>query len=325
MNRNMCIGIDVGYGYTKIVCESTEGIKRMVWPSVVGNYEGRTVDVEGMRSSASDYVEVENQKFLIGTAALKHSSRIFTAREKNWIGSLAYRALMKKAIQHANTSSINITIASGLPVSYYKTDRESLTNLIREVAKEEAITVTVKVIPQPLGSFFDLLLDETGGVQDEELIRARVGILDIGFYTSDLITVDSLELVEKQIASFENGVAGILEAIARDIERAHDLRPDLHKTEEAIRRGSIRVYGVDHDISQIARQRLTELANEIEARAKTVWKTAADLDQVVLTGGGATLMKNYLDLYKHSIVLQDAQFANATGYYKYARRITNEA
>jgi plasmid segregation protein ParM len=321
MNRSKCIGIDVGYGYSKVVMDSHDGVSRTVWPSVVGNFEAGTVEVEGMKSSASEYVEVENQKLLVGKAALKHSFRLFNAREKNWIGSVAYRALMKNAIQNADLHSINLIITSGLPVSYYKTDKGKLTNIIREIAKEKAITVTAKIIPQPLGSFFNLLFDETGMVQDEGLVNTRVGVLDIGFYTVDLITIDNLELVEKQIASFENGVAGILESIARDIENAYDFRPDLHKTEEAIRKGSIRVYGTDHDITEIAKQRLTELATEIEARAKTIWKTAADLDQVVLTGGGAILLKSYLDLYRHTIVIEDAQFANVMGYYKYAKRI----
>lgn len=324
MSKSKCLGIDVGYGYTKVVRDSAEGAVRTVWPSVIGNFEASTVEIEGMKSSASEYVEVENQKFLVGRAALKHSSRTFNAREKNWIASVAYRALMKYAIQNADSYSINLTVTSGLPVSYYKTDKGRLTNIIREITKEAAITVTAKVIPQPLGSFFNLLFDKSGAVQDEGLLNARVGVLDIGFYTADLITIDNLELVEKQIASFENGVAGILESIARDIENAYDFRPDLHKTEEAIRKGTIRVYGLDHDITEIARQRLTELATEIEARTKTVWRTAADLDQVVLTGGGATLLRSNLDLYKHAIVIEDAQFANALGYYKYSRRIANE-
>lgn len=320
MSKSKCIGVDVGYGHMKVVTDSGEGLTRIVLPSVVGNYEERTA-MEGLRLSTLELVEIGSQKLLIGRSALKHSTRIFNAREKGWIGSVAYLALMKNAIQHSNPDSISIAITSGLPISHYKTDKGKLTNLIREVAKNEAITVKVKVIPQPLGSFFNLLFDEHGGVQDEGLVNSRIGILDIGFYTSDLLTIDNLEPVENQMASFENGVAGTLESIARDIEKAYDLRPDLHKTEEAIRKGSIRVFGVDHDIATIVKQRLSEFAAEIEARAKTVWKSAADLDKAVLTGGGAALLKNHLDLYRHAIVIDDAQFANAVGYYKYARRI----
>ena len=324
MSRSKCIGIDVGYGYTKVVTNSDDGITQIISPSVVGNFEGRTVEDDGLRLSALDVVEIQGQKLLVGRSALKHSSRIFNFREKNWTESIAYQALMKSAICHLQPDSIKLIIASGLPVSYYKSDRGKLTNVIRDIAADTAINLRVKIIPQPLGSFFNLLFDDNGEVQDEGLASSRVGVLDIGFYTSDLLTIDNLELVEKQIGSFENGVAGTLESIAKDIEKAYDLRPDLHKTEEAIRKGSIRVFGTDHDITEIVRQRLTELATEIEARAKTIWKTAADLDKVILTGGGAALLQDYLDLYKHAMVIDEAQFANARGYYKYAKRISNE-
>jgi PRTRC genetic system protein D len=323
MDRSKCIGIDVGYGYTKVVSDTVEGLGKTQLPSVVGNFEDRIATIEGLKPSSLDLVEIDGQKLLVGNSALKHSARIFNAREKDWIGSMAYRALMKNGIHQTNLSSISIVITSGLPVSYYKADRAKLTNLIREVAKGDAITTKIKVIPQPLGSFFKLLFDNNGEVQNEGLVTARIGVLDIGFYTSDILTIDNLEPVEKQIASFENGVAGTLEAISKDIEDRYDLRQDIHKTEETLRKGSLRAYGVDHDIAGMAKQRLTELATEIEAHVKTVWKSAADIDQVLLTGGGAALLKDYLNFYRHATVIEDAQFANAEGYYKYSRRIAH--
>lgn len=324
MQKNKCIGVDVGYGYTKVVTDSGDGITQVIEPSVVGDYEDRTVEVEGLRLSELNIVEINGQKLLVGGSALKHSSRVFNFREKNWTESVAYRALMKNAISHAQPRSIKLFIISGLPVSYYKSDKGKLSMVLRNIAADAAINITVKVIPQPLGSFFNLLFDDNGEIQDEGLASSRIGILDIGFYTSDLLTIDNLELVEKQIGSFENGVAGTLESLSKDIEKVYDLRPDLHKTEEAIRKGSIRVFGENHDITEMVKHRLLELTTEIEARAKTIWKTAADLDKVFLTGGGATLLESYLDLYKHAVVIDGAQFANARGYYRYAKRISHE-
>lgn len=323
MKTSKCIGIDVGYGFTKVITDSEEGDRRSIFPSVVGNCEDEQLDFDGLKSSSMDAVEIDGQKLLVGRSALKHSMRLYNAREKDWIGSPAYKGLMKYAIQAVEPDGIKLTIVSGLPVSYYKADRMDLANLIREISTKEALTVAVKVIPQPLGSFFSLLFDNAGEVRSEELMTARVGVLDIGFYTSDLLTVDNLEPVAKQVASFENGVAGTLESIARDIEEAHahDLKLDPHGTEEAVRRGTIKAYGEVHDIMDISNRRLAELAAEIHAKAKTVWKSAADIDKVLLSGGGAALLKDHLELYRHSLVIEEPQFANAIGYYRYARRI----
>lgn len=36
------------------------------------------------------------------------------------------------------------------------------------------------------------------------LLQKNIGVIDIRFYTSDILTIDNLEPVEKQIASLEN-------------------------------------------------------------------------------------------------------------------------
>ena len=317
---NRVIGIDVGYGYTKIVTDNGNGmVTPLSFRSIVGTYEDG-IQVEGLKSVAKEIVTVSNQRFLVGDGALKHSSRILNGREKDWIGSVAYRALLMHALQLAESNSVNLTIITGLPVSYYRSDREKLINIIREIACNFCIDCNVKVIPQPLGSFFNLLLNSNGTVATQTLASEKVGVLDIGFYTTDLLTVSELEAVEKQMDSFENGISTSLEVIAKDIEDTYAMRPSVYKAEQSVRQGYIKAFGVEKDIRLIAQQRLTELAQEITAKAKTIWKNAADIDRVILTGGGAALLKPYLNLYQHATVIEDSQFANAMGYYKLGRR-----
>ncbi len=316
------IGIDIGYGYTKIV--SDDGNRMMIpisFQSVVGTYE-EGIQVEGLKNSANEIVSVAGQRFLIGFSALKHSNRIMNSRERGWIGSVSYKALLKYALRRIDVNSKNLVIASGLPANFYKTDKEKLANLIREFAQGYCINLTVKVIPQPLGSFFSLLFDRSGTVATPELASEKVGILDIGFYTTDLITVTELEVVEKQVDSFENGMSTAFSAIAKDIEDSYGMRPDLYQTERAAIKGSLKVFGIEKDIRVIVQKRLTELSQEITAKAKTIWKNAADLDRVILTGGGASLLKPYLNnLYRHSTFIPESQFANAIGYYKLSQRL----
>ncbi|MEW6741017.1 MAG: ParM/StbA family protein [Nitrospirota bacterium] len=316
-----CIGIDVGYGYTKIVTDNGNGlITPITFRSVVGTYEDG-IQVEGLKSSTKEIVTVSNQRFLVGSSALKHSNRILNGREKGWINSIAYTVLLKYALQVIEANSVDLTITTGLPVNYYKSDKEKLTNLIRDLAQDYCINLTVKVIPQPLGSFFNLLFGSNSTIATPGLSSEKVGVLDIGFYTTDLITVHELEIVDKQIDSFENGISTALDAISKDIEDTYGMRPDLYKTEQAVKQGYVKAFGAEKDIRFIAQQRLTELAQEITAKAKTIWKSAADIDRVVLTGGGASLLKSYLNLYQHATVIEDAQFANSMGYYKLAKRI----
>jgi len=315
------IGIDIGYGYTKIVTDNGNGMVTPIsFPSVVGTYED-CLQIDGIKKTDVQLTEIENQRLLIGNSALKHSKRKFNSREKNWIDSIAYRALLKHAIALTEPNSVNLTVVTGLPVSFYKSDKEKLINLIRAIVQDYCLSLTVKVIPQPLGAFFNLLFNDSGIVQDTVLPSQKIGVLDIGFYTTDLITVDGLEIVEKQIDSLENGVSTALEAISRDIENLYGIRPDLHKTEQAVKEGCIKAFGTEKDISPIIKQRLQELEIEIEAKAKTIWKSGGDIDKVILSGGGAALLRPYLNLYPHATVIENAQFANAKGYYRYGKRV----
>jgi plasmid segregation protein ParM len=315
------IGVDVGYGYTKIVTEDDSGLRKpILFRSIIGTYE-EGIQVEGMKSLGKEIVSVANQRFLVGSSAVKHSTRILNSREKGWISSVAYKALWKYALRLADCNSENLTIASGLPINFYKTDKERLSSLIKEIAKDYCLNLTVKVIPQPAGSFFSFLFDWTGKVVNADLAHEKVGVLDIGYYTSDLITIHELEVVEKQTDSYETGISTALETISRDIEAAYGMRPSLDHTAQALEKGSIKVFGSEKDIKPIVQKRLIELAQEITARAKTVWKNAADIDRVILTGGGAEALKPYLNLFQHSTLIPEPQFSNAIGYYKLARRL----
>ncbi len=316
------IGIDVGYGYTKVVTDVNGMILPLLSPSIVGVYEDGIV-VDGLKTSERDGVTVNGQRFLIGESARRHASRLLDGRHEGWIDSIAYRALLMHALSTAACNAVNLTVVTGLPVNFYRTGKDKLINLVREIVEKYCLNLTVKVIPQPLGSFFNLLFDEAGRVADGDLASGKVGVLDVGFYTTDLITVSELELVERQIDSFENGVSTALTSIAKDIEAAYGLRPDIHKTEEAVKQGYIKAFGVQKDIGQAVEQRFGELARDIEGKAKTIWKNAADIDKVLLTGGGAKQLKGHLNLYRHAVVINDAQFANARGYYKFGRRLSD--
>lgn len=309
-------GIDIGYGNTKIVLNTTLDS----FPSLVGNFE-EGITIPEFRGRPFESVEIEGERFLIGESARKHSTRIYSSRDRGWIGSKAYRALAKFALIKAGLSrGETVAITTGLPAAYYKQDKDMLSSLITDIAEEAGITIRAAVIPQPMGAFFSQFFDEKGHVLDDRLASGRVGVLDVGYYTTDLVTLDHLDIVDRQIASIECGVSTALEAIKRDLYDAWQINLDLHRVEEAVRRGKVMVFGEERDITKNRNQRLRELAGEIEGQAKTVWGNAADMDRILLAGGGAALLVDYLVFYRHAKVVRDPAFAIAHGYFRHAVR-----
>lgn len=302
------IGIDIGYGNTKVNTGGTV----FSFPSIVGNFQ-ESVSI-GFDRGTLECVEIDGEKFLIGESARRHSSRHYTSRSRDWIGTIHYRALLKHALKKCNATGEAI-ITTGLPVDF-RADKERLTAIVKDVALKCGVNAFVHVLPQPVGAFFSLLFDEKGSVLESRLASSRVGILDIGFFTTDLLTIDGMSVVEKQLASFENGVSTALEAIRQDLADTYKLQLDIRRTDEVVRRGKVSVYGEEKDITAISGKRLGELETEIQAQAQTIWGNAADLDRVILSGGGATMLSPYLNLYRHATVIRNAAEANAAGFYR---------
>lgn len=302
------IGIDIGYGNVKV----SRGDSSFCFPSIVGNYR-ENISI-GFEYSALECVEVDNETFLVGESALRHSTRHFTTLSRDWIETIHYKALLKHALARSGVTG-EAVITTGLPVDF-RADKEQLTAIVMQVAEQADVNARVYVLPQPVGAFFSLLFDDRGSVLDHRLASSRVGILDIGFFTTDLLTIDSMNVVEGQLASFKNGVSTALEIMRQDLADKYKLQLDIRRVEEAVRRGKVAIFGEDQDITSISAKRLGELEAEIQAQTQTIWGNAADLDRVILTGGGAAMLSPYLNLYRHATVIRNAAEANAAGFYR---------
>jgi hypothetical protein len=50
----------------------------------------------------------------------------------------------------------------------------------------------ILMMPQPLGSFFNLLMDDNGKITNADFAKQKIGVIDIGFRTTD-ITMGKIE------------------------------------------------------------------------------------------------------------------------------------
>lgn len=323
---SLAIGIDLGYGNTKHACRNgVGGIVSGSFRSVVGT-DAEVVSLASGFSSSVTRTEVDGVKYLLGESAAIHSPRLLDMRDRGWVNTPQYRALLRhaleKAIEGKDTKGLN-QIVTGLPVDYWRNDKDKLKGIVNEVVHAIGFEADVEIVYQPQGSLMDIMFNEDGTLQNTELTNNKWGIIDIGFFTTDYISVNPKKgVIDKESGSIDSGVSTALEAIKKDVENVHGLsNVVLHDIEEAVRKRMIRAYGKSEDISTICHKRLGELAAEISAKITTVWHNGATFDNVVLTGGGAEMLRYHWNLYKHSRVLPRSGMANATGYCKYASRI----
>lgn len=319
------LGLDIGYGYTKGLTNQARAlIPSMVGPTEAIRFESDVIAENG----AGIALQVNGRGFFVGEQAELQSASASQTLDVTRTGSIEQKALFYAvASELVRTTDQAVAVVTGLPVldfdDRHKADLRAMLKgehtVKRQGKHKRQFTVAgVYIIPQAMGSLFALVLDRRGKLVDGDLAGGRVGIIDAGTLTTNYILVDRLRYVETGSSSITTGMAEMLQRIAKDLKREHDLDwvLQLSKVDRAVRDRAVEVRGVRTNIAGIVNPYLEALADTIVSQARTLWGAAADLKAVVLTGGGSLELAPYIrQAYPHTrTVGDDPQFANVTGY-----------
>jgi len=315
------VGIDIGYNATKIFSNGSKDFVKYSFPSVVG-----TPDLSRFQTFKEEelIVEYEERKYLVGEDAVEKSRMVQRREDRNWIYSTEYQVLFLAALGKMQPGMISIV--SGLPVTFYEDDAPKLKEILTGNFGEWQ-TKSV-IIPQPFGTLFDVIYDLKGNPTPgaNELLDGRLGILDCGGKTTNVQTVLRGRDLAKDSVSVNLGGWDLVRAMKEEI---NSICPDLelrdHEVARAIRKGHINYYGKDVTLVDTIAPIAHEMANEIIAQASQIWESGANLTGVLVTGGGALLLGDYIARhFPHAKIVDDPIFANAKGYYKQALRMARK-
>ena len=324
----MITAIDVGYSHTKA---ATDG-RRAIFPSVLGEVQQAHLDLDLAERNGYIQVETEDGQWFVGDAAIEQSGLKTRRQDRGWIETPEYRALLLTGITElSNATGITVELVTGLPVAYFA-DRGTLRAQLMERAhnvkragrrRGQRIEITdVVVLPQGLAAVLSEVLTEQGKVKPGPVSEGTVGLVDVGGHTVNVATFTELREIARQTASIDAGMWGPLTEIGKRINAAfpgQELRG--HEIAEAIKRGTIRHYGEEQDISGTAQAVLKPFARQILAEASQVWGNAARLDALLVAGGGAEIVgPAIMAEYPHARIVQNPQWSNVEGYLRFARR-----
>jgi len=193
--------------------------------------------------------------------------------------------------------------------------------------RTKIINVTrVTVLPQPLGTVFNLYYNDEGLVINRQLENSYVGIIDIGSGTTDLDGVKGLKRQMDDTGTMPYGVFDAYKKIANYINRVN---PNANATPQQVEQHllspeiDINTYKISNrakpvDIADCRTEVFRELAEDLLNYIQQVWPNRSKFDAIYLTGGGAKpLAKYFLDWERDIQVLDDSQQVNALGFYRY--------
>ncbi|NOT57330.1 MAG: ParM/StbA family protein [Deltaproteobacteria bacterium] len=317
---NLGVGIDVGYGHTKALSSTGASV---VFPSAVGLADPQTfrlhLNGRGAPTAHERTVQVDDVPYFVGEAALRHARAVVQPRDRDWLDSLAYRILWYAALESVLLPGTAPTIVTGLPVSFYH-DRDRLQQVVAHVlAARHSTALQVRVVPQPFGSFFDALFDAQGQLVNDAPALAHSGIIDVGYFTTDVVEVQELEYVQKGSGSIGVGVATMLDTLRGLLTQRFGYVVSVHEAEQVLRNQRLRRAGQEHDFSAECTMAVRDAALAILTYVHQLWGAGDQFDQILLTGGGGVIVQAFFTEQIPQLQLAPTPMvANARGYVRYA-------
>lgn len=290
----MNIGLDIGRGNVKAITMD----KKVKFESYAG--KARELDFENKNDKY--IIDINGEKYFTGELAKREGmARGF---QKNKLDYERTLPLALTGLYLATGSELN-NIVIGLPISDYKTQREELESFLKgsyEVAIDQKRVIrinNVKAFPEGAGAYFNLVLNNQGKVVNTELATSKVGIVDIGYKTTNIVVFENMKYIDRLSVSLPYGVHQAFNMIYKRLSRTEDITPEQAENITT---------GIEFE----------QLANRIKNEINKFWGNT--LFKIYLVGGGSYLLKRYFDFE----AISNAEFANAEGYFKIAQMLFPE-
>ncbi len=323
------IGLDVGYGFVKV----TDGEIGFSFPSVIGEGHHKSTFSTGInKSSGIDNLKIkfDDQLYFVGRNAIKQSKFAHRDLSFNRTTGETLEVLFYTALSFFCDSTVNtFKVVTGLPVERMHM-ADSLIDRLRTEKnvtifsgmKPQEITIKVEdieVVPQPLGSYWSQVLTDNG--ESEEDIKELVGVVDIGFKTSDLAAIEDGEYMPKKSESITIGMSTAYQEIASELMEEYNFDVEGYALDEFIIKREIFVDGKAVDISNIVETAFERLSESILVEMSSIWRLP-DFNRLILSGGGGKAVEKYMcSLLPHINLASDSITANSRGFTSWAKRL----
>lgn len=334
------LAADIGFGYTK----ATDGRQFQTFKSVLGEpNEAQFTDVlvAGQKSPPRHFIVGDEAYFVGDLAETQSRGRHFTLDPQQFLSKYA-KQLALAALAPMVPDGEPVRLVTGLPISFFRRYREAITALLRgrhaltmvhadgKREEKQVYIDQVRVIPQPFGSLFNLMLNDLGKAASQRFVSQKIGIVDVGFRTADFTISDRTRYSERGSLSTDAGISTAYAQVAAHLQERSGITVELFRLYEAVSRGSIKIKGKTHDVKPVVQQAFQQLAQRIATDVNRQWADDWDIDAIVITGGGGQVLAPFLAAQLEGEVLpvptdSDARLTNVTGYYKYGVHLWGES
>jgi hypothetical protein len=314
-------GANIGHGYVKYLIIGDDGTEYppIIYPALIARASGSVIGA--LRDTPT--FRVGEHTYWVGETALLSSSPITNLTQQRLSDPIFIPILLQHAVQQMpHNGSSEVICVTGLPATWAQ-DTEKVQALGARLRSATSCYATIKVVPEPLGLVYSLLLDTHGTVTgDQTLAAGKLGIVDMGHHTLDIGVIDRLRPLTDSLDTFQLGSAQPLKKIRSRLSAAFERELSLHETDQAVRQQTLTIAGRPQPLPTHWDRPLIEHGETIAARLAEAWGSGAQLDALLIGGGGAAveaLTAPMQHRFPQARIVPDPQMAVARGFARLAR------
>ncbi len=300
--------VDCGYGSVKATVNTRNGI--LAFPSGACPADQALDDFEA--GEFSEPIMIDDKPWVAGfeSANLPAYQRPI---HRTYATTDHYRALLMEALYRLGERYVALLVL-GLPTDLYMNDKEQLQHLKgfvghHQIHGRDVVVQDVVVCNQPMGS--------TAAFARR---RGRVAVIDIGYRTTDTTLMVNGRIDPSGYSTCQTASRDVCDAVAREFGASTGIDVSADMVDQAFRAGGmtierrLKIYDLREHLDAVA----PALAETIWASVQTTLRQSVTLlDQILLTGGGAHLLRSYFEALVSPVpvtVPSDPAKANVEGY-----------
>lgn len=311
------IGLDIGHSAVKVAVSDPKGRRNFLTIPTAVCQAFRISDEAEAERAAKETVTVGSVDYFMGdTAVIQGGVNVTSGLSEDWVNTPEHTALMvgayRKALPLSGVEQPKVVL--GLPTHLYSRQKDKL----REAAITALGVTDVRVVPQPMGPYFEAMFDEKG-VPASAVNEESWGVVEIGYFTTDFMLMMNGRWVEKASGTCA-GARVAAEHLQRILSEKRGVTVDLLECEEALRKKQIRNFSAKIDVTNEVGEAVSILSNEVvDTAARLMEPYARKLDGVIVAGGGADFMFDTIKKrWPHAVCPQAPRMSVAEGMRRFA-------
>ena len=284
--EDVVAAVDCGYGSVKATVNTRNGI--IAFPSGACPADQALGDLDA--GQASEPIMIDDEAWVAGfeSASLPAYQRPI---HRTFATTDHYQALLMEAVYRLGERHIALLVL-GLPTDLYLNDRAQLDHLKgfagrHQIHGRTVVIHDVVVCNQPMGS-------TTAFARR----RGRIAVIDVGYRTTDTTLLVNGGIDPSGYSTCQTASRDVCDAVARHFEASTGISVSADMIDQAFRLGAmtierrLKTYDLREHLDAVAPQ----LTETIWAAVQTTLRQSVTLlDQILLTGGGAYLLRKYLE------------------------------